>query len=678
MIKLMKKFVTILACLLSIIVLIFNLTAVIHAEDKPPPGRSFPRLSKTPNDPVLTNSHVYPFWGPICQRYTYSVIYQDKENRPPEYVRIYFNGDWIDIDKENPEDVDYKKGVKYFYKFVPKKIASNFYFFEASNGLGKARDGIIDSPDNGPVLFKSAFDNNEIALIDATSGKKIWSYPTGKEWIGGVALSDNGKYLAVKTSRHIYFFETKSSKPKWSYKSQAVNPIGGDVKGGIDMSSDGSRIFASIGDNVLLFSSKSNQPLWKTKTNGSCYNAAISANGKFMAVANAGEEENLNTNLLIVWSAESNKPLWKYHSSGNFHDVSFSNDGSLIAAATGCPDRRGYIFSKNSNKPLWKSEMLTRDSPIHQAKITADGQFAVFGAESDDGALHLFSKEEDKTLWKFATPNRDSFRAASITPDGKYIGGSTNTTGQAFIFAKESATPLASWDIGASMGAVDLSNDGSFLVVGGTDSRVHIFERESKKERATISLNEFVGEIDVSGDGRYIAAGTSGSVYFFEGIDINEPEALCKTITEPEPEQSFDIQTSTYGNNKDQSGSNYCSDGICEGPETIDNCPQDCDLKYMGNIKQDEKEIQLPEMIFIFGFIASLITLGGYIIIIKFKLFQKPNLTNKNIGVKINNKVIICIVIVIMLFLILTITSILINKQILNLDFNQDKADFTL
>ena len=212
----MKKFST--ALILVVLSFIFLPASCLEAEDKPPPGRTIPKLEKTPDDPVLINSHVYPMWGPICQRYTYSVIYQDKEGRPPEYVRMYFNGDWVDIEKENPEDSDYKKGVKYIYKFVPKRIVSNFYFFEASNGLGKARDGIIDSPDNGPFLFESAFDNNEIALIDAVTGRKIWSYSTGKNWVGGIALSDNGQYLAAQTTDHVYLFDTTKNGPLWDYE----------------------------------------------------------------------------------------------------------------------------------------------------------------------------------------------------------------------------------------------------------------------------------------------------------------------------------------------------------------------------------------------------------------------------------------------------------------------------
>lgn len=135
----------------------FGLPNIAFAETKQPGFGTttgiIPKLPKTANDPILQNGHVYPNWGPPCQRYTYSTVYQDKEGRAPEYMKIYFNGKMINMTKTNHNDSDYKKGVQYEYKFVPNKLGSNFYYFEASNGKGKTRDAIIDSPDNGPVFF---------------------------------------------------------------------------------------------------------------------------------------------------------------------------------------------------------------------------------------------------------------------------------------------------------------------------------------------------------------------------------------------------------------------------------------------------------------------------------------------------------------------------------------------
>ena len=535
-----------LTALIFVVISFFGFFQGVFAEDKNAPGGIIPKLQKTVDDPELFNNSVYPMWGPVCQRYTYTVTYRDKEGIPPEYMRIIFNGKSIDMQRVDSNDADYKKGVRYEYKFVPNKIGSNFYYFEASNGKGKARASIIDSPDNGPILFEGDFLDNEVSLIDTKTGKKVIHYPTKEEWVGGVALSDDGTYLAVKTSNKIIFFDTSKEEPLWIY-SHREGPvmIGGDLKGGVDISSDGSKIIASIGDSVLFFDKSSNNPIWGYVLENNAYNVAISKDGKYVAVATGGEESNPNSNLVVLWDSESSKPLWQYHSSGNFHDVSLSDDGQYLAGSTGCPDRRLYIFSKNSNTPLQRTEMLTRDSPVHRAKVSADGSFVAVGSEADRGAVFLFSKDSNTPLWEFPTLGRSSVRALNFTPDGKYIGAST-FGGQAYIFERESKQPVATWNLNAALGGIDISDDGSFIVVGGSDKKIHILSRDQNTKHE-VAFEEYVEEIDISADGRYVAVGTGGSVYFFESIVGSEGNrSSCSTIIEPEPFEEI-MQTEKLG-----------------------------------------------------------------------------------------------------------------------------------
>jgi len=556
--------------LIFIMVILFFAPFLALAEDKPMTNEggyvTIPKIEETENSPILIEGDVYPFWGPVCQRYTYSVYYKDKEGRAPEYVRMYFNDDWLEMEKADPENNNYKSWVKYIYKFVPTKIGSNFYFFEASNGVAKARDSIIDSPDNGPVLFKSGFLNNEIVLIDKESGQLIWRYPTNEEWIGGVALSDDGKYLAVQSWGYAYLFETSNPEPLWIYDADNTISIGGDVKGGIDISADGSKIFAVIGDQAFLFNKDSNIPIWEyaaagENVSGSALNVSISADGKYASAAMAGGGDCIpgvtgyceGRDVLILWDTQSQEPLWKHQTVGSFHDVSLSSDGNFLATATGCPDRRAYIFSKDSSEPLVRSEMLTRDCPVHKAQISADGSLAAFGAESGDGAVFLFSKDSADYLWKFPTPQGGSARALAITPDGDYIGAATLCGGHAYIFSKDSAEPISSWQVmGAGLGALDISSDGSYIAVGGSDNKVRIFEKGLERPTAEIALNEYVGELDISANGQYIAAGTSGSVYFFESLagtkvvvadEEVEVETTCPEIIEPEPKKETILPT---------------------------------------------------------------------------------------------------------------------------------------
>jgi len=506
-----------------------------------PAGSTIPKLPKTANDPVLSNGKIYPFWGPVCQRYTYSVIYADKEGRAPEYVQIYFNGKMLEMEKENPSANDYQKGVKYIYQNVPKKIGSNFYYFEASNGLGKARASIIDSPDNGPVLFDADFKHNEIVLIDAVAGKQAWRYSTGEEWIGAVALSDDGQYLAAQTSNHIYFFATGKNEPLWDYQSPAKGAIGGDVKGGVAISADGQKIFAALNGKALMFEKNSNKPVWTYNleaNGGGAYGVDIAKNGQSAAVAMAGSESDQNSNVLILFDSKGKK-LWQYHSSGNWHEVNLSADGSYLAGSTGCPDRRGYLFSKNSAEPIIKTEPLSKESPIDEARISADGSLIAYGVESGYGAIVLMDKETKQIVWKYETAQGRSVRALAMTPNGELIGAGT-FGGDILIFNKNSNNPIERLKINSAIGAFDIADDGSFFAAGSADKKVRIYDKGAGRAKAELALNEYVGELDISGNGKFIAAGTSGSVYFFETIiDLNNVQtAACEKIIEPPAEDT--------------------------------------------------------------------------------------------------------------------------------------------
>lgn len=639
------------------------LISPVFAETKMdrPDGGKILKLPKTENDPILMNGGVYPMWGPPCQRYTYHTTYQDKDGRPPEYVRMFFNGGWIDVPKEDPNNNDYKAGVRYIYKFVPNKIGPNFFFFEASNGLGKTREGIIDSPGNGPVLFESDFKDNEIAVIKSESREKVLSFPVGEEWVGGVALSDNGRYLAAKTSSKVYFFDTsKPERPLWVYDTTIAGMIGGDVKGGVDISGDGSKIVASVGSLVLLFDKGSNRPLWQYEA-GNAYNVAISKDGRYLAAATAGVESDVNTNLLILWKADSQKPLWQYHASGNFHDVSLSDNGQWIAAATGCPDRRAYIFSKDSNVPVVRSEMLTYDSPVPRSKIAGDGSLAVFntdGGPNSDLVL-MFSKDSITPLWKFNDGILRSSRALGMTPDGKRVVAA-NMMGNVYLLDGVNGAQIKRWQLNISIGGLDISDDGSLIAIAGTDNKVHLLQTDSS-DRKEVSFDEFVEEVDVSADGKYVAAGTGGAVYFFEEIvSPNKNKVFaCATVVEPKPMS----EAMASGGSENKAQGSYCGDGKCEGPETVDDCRADCDQNR--KIVSKRTFGKLLGMIFGFGLIGSVGLLVVYLVVRKSYFRRHPvrQLADSGSAVWFNKKVVIVLVLSSSVFLILSTVAIIVNKS---------------
>jgi hypothetical protein len=252
----------------------------------------------------------------------------------------------------------------------------------------------------------------------------------------------------------------------------------------------------------------------------------------------AGSEEDENSNVLILLDS-SGKKIWQYHSSGNWHEVNFSADGSYITGATGCPDRRGYLFSKGSNEPIFRSEPLSKESPIDESKISSDGNLTVFGVESSFGAVVLMSRATKEIVWRYETADNRSVRALAMTPNGEFIGAGT-FGGDVLIFNKNSNKPVEQLKINSAIGAFDIADDGSFFATGSADKKVRVFEKGKNEAKTEIALEEYVGELDISANGKLVVAGTSGSVYFFESIiDFNSVEVSdCKEVIEPPKEDT--------------------------------------------------------------------------------------------------------------------------------------------
>ena len=185
-----------------------------------------------------------------------------------------------------------ESGATYVYNYVPNSGSTNFYYYEASNGVGKVRGSMIDSPDNGRFYFSEKLDNNEIILLDKT-GKEVWSYPTGRDWVEGVAISKEGNYIAAVTNFYIYLFSKESNKPLWSFCKECEIPsvVFGNFRG-IALSADGSYIVGNLDDNLYFFKKESNTPLWTKNIESNAIGIDLSDDGNIIAmgVGNAGEK----------------------------------------------------------------------------------------------------------------------------------------------------------------------------------------------------------------------------------------------------------------------------------------------------------------------------------------------------------------------------------------------------
>ncbi|OIO22042.1 hypothetical protein AUJ17_00785 [Candidatus Micrarchaeota archaeon CG1_02_47_40] len=524
--------------------------------------------------PFLYDATVYPEWGVPCTNFTYRVVYSDTQGRPPSYVRIWHNGQWHDMQKASG---NYDAGARYEYSFVPNSGKQNFYYFEASNGIGKARAGIIDSPNQGPLMYAQKFDSNQIILLKKDSNTPVWTYHTGKDIPTDVALSKDGKYLAALTSDAIYLFSTASSTPLWKFcLSCGEPPMPLQGAGGIAISSDGKYISAALRDGLYFFGKDSNISNWSANIESNAIGIDMSDDGKYIALG-TGDKALLFSNegeLLLSYKPEHPG----YSQSGNFYRPDMTSNGEYFATTTGCPDRRAYLFSKNGTL-LFRSEQLTEDSPVHKSAISDNANYIAYSLDHSTGKeiVMLFSKSGTK-LWGFSSQEDGTARAVSISADGQYIAAGT-TAGHIYLFSKNSAIPL--WKFSATsatqlnhIGDMKFSSDGNYLVGGGTARKLYLFSKASAAPLWEYTANEWIGAVDFQGD--YIAAVTGMKEFAFEGNEIGETPVTCNSIIQPpsreEVERFYSMGSGGAGANA------QCGNSICEpdGGETLETCPSDC------------------------------------------------------------------------------------------------------
>lgn len=525
---------------------------------------------ETKDGPKLYGNVVFPGFGVPCTKFTYKVIYQDEKGRAPEYVRINLNNKWYDLKKKSG---DYKTGAVYVYEYIPTSTKPNFFYFEASNGLGKARAAIIDSPDQGPTIYSEKFDNNEIILL-GKNGTEIWTYDTGYDQVEGVTFSADENYAAAVTNHYIYLFSKDNKEPLWKFCTNCVVPeIISTNMAGIAISADGNYLAADLQNKLYFFNKESNKPLWIRDTESSALGLDISDDGKIIVLGIANM--NGRGDKILVYDKEGNK-LWEYRAehpgydqTGNFYKPDLTPDGKYIAVSTGCPDRRAYLFSKEGDI-LFRSEPLTFDSPIHKSAISDDANLAAYSADHMQGKeiVFLFDNKRKK-LWSFSSPDDATSRAVSISADGNYVAAGTSA-GNIYLFSKNSNSPLwkFSESIYSQIGEVKLNSDGSLLAAASSSKKIYLFSKNSNKPLWEYKANTWVTKLDFNGE--YILAGTGLREYGGEGMR-EEKEFTCTEIIEPK-ENTEMIESGDYN----FEGEAVCGDGICEGTETYESCPKDC------------------------------------------------------------------------------------------------------
>ena len=111
---------------------------------------------------------------------------------------------------------------------------------------------------DGDTLFLSVFDQSRVVAIDATTGKRLWSFQTGG-WIFGTAATTATHIFIGSQDRNFYCLDKKTEEQVWKSATKGRIETGGLID-------DGCVYFGSCDGGLYCLSQADGKQRWRFAT----------------------------------------------------------------------------------------------------------------------------------------------------------------------------------------------------------------------------------------------------------------------------------------------------------------------------------------------------------------------------------------------------------------------------
>jgi hypothetical protein len=334
----------------------------------------------------------------------------------------------------SPASFNFSNGTIYFFE-KSGKLLWTFNTDRRPASTSISSDGSLVAA-GGYQLSKGAgksYVNGSLYLLDK-KGDLVWNYTTGAEPVWSAILSSDGSYLAASTSTNLLYFDARQGRLLWNYSAA---PEEGSLLG-ISMSPDGRYVSAgatisgprypSNGWKEYFFSSNGTL-LWNyTSFDESSSGLSIVSSDSRYAATTASVS---GYNGYAYFFDNSGKLLWKKQISSPMLSADISSDGSLLATSTNW----GLLLMDRQGKLLWNSTEQGESLTTYLVKMSADGDQVLSGA---------------------------------VVKNGTNLSG-----GMSFQLRDKTGVPSWGYQVAGDISSVDMSPDGSSIVVVSKDVRTH-------------------------------------------------------------------------------------------------------------------------------------------------------------------------------------------------------------
>jgi hypothetical protein len=359
----------------------------------------------------------------------------------------------------------------------------------------------------------------------------LWQYNNSGG--GSVSISGDASYVVTsggKDTQYVYFFDRALTGGSYVWRYFLGNGV---QVASVAISRDGN--FVAVGtlaafSGVYLFD-KTGVLLWNQTTDYDVGSIAISDDGSYIAA------RSVSYVYLFDKTHTGGNYLWRWGSDPGIAGISVSGDGSYVVS--GSDDGYVYVFDRafTGGTYLWRYFIGGGCPPyfigVRSVSISEDGNYVVASnafSSSNCGPSYLYffgrSFVGSTYLWRYQDPLASSgptqFVGVAVTSDGSYVAAVDD--GYVYLFDKSFTGGSYLWRFGTGEEglSVSVSDDGSYIAVGGCPYFAgppcydYLFDRGLT---GGTYLWRYTGSepglVSISSDGISIAAQIGSDLYLF-------------------------------------------------------------------------------------------------------------------------------------------------------------------
>jgi len=198
------------------------------------------------------------------------------------------------------------------------------------------------------------------------------------------------------------------------------------------------------------------------------------------------------------------------------------------------------------------NELWTNPMQVNDVAVSKDGNYV---AAVNNTGLYFFGWDSPNPIWWYLSEAGDKLLSVAISANGQYVIFGNSTNGSIFFFgdcmgrsglqaangydwvSKQFTyySPAGNNDV--ERRTIDISDNGEYVVVGGTGDQVYYFIDCTTKSGTGVNWDwqcytyDLVHAVDMSPDGRYVVAGgpwpfsPTGAVTFFKDANLPGPHS---------------------------------------------------------------------------------------------------------------------------------------------------------